>query len=388
MGVDVMTTRFAEIADSVNEIGENHWGMLSGNNFYSSYQWLRLCERDPSAQLRYLLALENGLARAAIPIHNVERETNPSYQWTSILANAGVCPPAGASYLLGTRRGYQSHFLSAAISPDDYERDISVLLDTAEHVAATAGVPNLVIPYLTTYDVLRIARLRQGIYPLHLGNDAWIELSGNDFEDYLAQLPSSRRRTVAYESRRFWAQNYQVTHTILGKCIQDASRLTAQTEARHGRLDDVAAIEKTYTLQADVMGERAEVLLLHESDKVIGFCLFYLHGGVMVLRTVGFDYKHLHGAFEYFNLTYYLPIREAYKRGARYVHAGLEASRAKALRGAVLKPLWLTLLGPEFSIKEVAQLREYNNTQMRQLLHQLDGIVGSVNYSHWEPFIP
>ncbi len=38
---------------------------------------------------------------------------------------------------------------------------------------------------------------------------------------------------------------------------------------------------------------------------------------------------------------YYLPVRIAAEAGARWIHAGVEAAEAKALRGAQLRPLWM-----------------------------------------------
>lgn len=73
----------------------------------------------------------------------------------------------------------------------------------------------------------------------------------------------------------------------------------------------------------------------------LGYCLYYLWGDTLFLRSAGFDYERLRNAAEYFNLVYYLPVRIAAAAGARWIHAGVEASEAKALRGALLRPLWM-----------------------------------------------
>jgi predicted N-acyltransferase len=378
----------ATIVDSVADVGQEYWDSLSRNSFYSSHRWLRFCERDPSARLRYLVVLRDGRPRAAVPIHEVWREPNTVYRWRQLLADAGVRVPTGDGVVVGTRRGYQSHFLSDASDHDGYVRDVSVLLDAAKDVAARNNTPTVAALYLTTADVQAITATRPGMYPLHLGDDAWLELPGTGFEDYLDGLPRTRRRNVRHECRRFLAQDYRVTHTTLHRCLDEASRLTALTEARHGKPTDVAAIRDSFAVQAEVMGDRAEVLLLDHGGDAVGFCLFYLHRGVLVLRTVGFDYQCLSDAYEYFNLAYYIPIRHAYERGARSVHAGVAAARAKALRGATLRPLWLAVLGTRFDAGDIARMREHNRGKLHALVRELDGVSDAVVYADWEPFVP
>jgi hypothetical protein len=64
-------------------------------------------------------------------------------------------------------------------------------------------------------------------------------------------------------------------------------------------------------------------------------------GDTLYLRWAGFDYDRLAGAAEYFNLVYYDQVMQAPKLGVRWIHAGIKAAEAKALRGAELRPLWL-----------------------------------------------
>src|SRR5262249_46534483 len=56
----------------------------------------------------------------------------------------------------------------------------------------------------------------------------------------------------------------------------------------------------------------------------------------------GFDYPNLRGAFEHFNLVYYLPIAYAAERGLPAVHLGSESLEVKVKRGALL--LWTVAL--------------------------------------------
>lgn len=55
---------------------------------------------------------------------------------------------------------------------------------------------------------------------------------------------------------------------------------------------------------------------------------------------VGFDYEALADAFEYFNLTIYIPLRYAFAHGLKRIHLGRESYVAKLRRGAVAEPLW------------------------------------------------
>lgn len=58
------------------------------------------------------------------------------------------------------------------------------------------------------------------------------------------------------------------------------------------------------------------------------------------MRLAGFDYRALRGAFEYFNVVFYLPLRYLYRTGLRRLHLGRESYDAKLRRGATPTPLW------------------------------------------------
>ena len=284
------------VIGSVTDIGPQSWAAVAADRFYSSYDWLRFCEQDASARLRHIVIRRDGTPSAAVPIHNVDAEPNPCYRWRNILADAGLPAPAGRYLLLGTRRGYQSHLLVDRRG-GDRRGDVSALVAAAEELAAAEGMASIAALYVPTPDALDLVHARPGTCPVYLADDAWLELPGSGFDDYLDGLPAARRRKVCYEERRFATHRYRVSRTTLANCVDDATRLVAFTEARYQNAVDTAAIRFSFVRQAAVMGDAAEVLLLHDRQGVVGFCLYYLYGRSLYLRTVGFDYGRLRNAY-------------------------------------------------------------------------------------------
>jgi predicted N-acyltransferase len=65
----------------------------------------------------------------------------------------------------------------------------------------------------------------------------------------------------------------------------------------------------------------------------------FVWGGWLYLWYAGFDYDRMPGAYEYFNVTIYEPLRYCYEHGLSGVHLGAGTHHAKGVRGATVGPL-------------------------------------------------
>jgi predicted N-acyltransferase len=124
--------------------------------------------------------------------------------------------------------------------------------------------------------------------------------------------------------------------------------LAGSTQAKYGHAGAAGMWLELLKLHVAAMGTSAQVALcVRGGEEPVGFCLYYVRGDTLYLRWAGFDYGRLVGVAEYFNLVYYSQIELAAELGVRWLHAGIKATEAKALRGAELRPLWLVDLAED-----------------------------------------
>jgi uncharacterized protein len=236
----------------------------------------------------------------------------------------------------------------------------------------TLGGPargSCVAMYLTTEDARAARDAGVSALPVLLEADAWMAVPPEGWGGCVEELPSKRRVNVRREVRAFEEAGYTVAQLPLADCYQELARLAACTLSKYGHSGSAADHLVTLRKHVDHMGDRARVAVCSRggSDPV-GFCVYYVCGDTIFLRWAGFDYQRLAGAAEYFNLVYYSQIRLAGALGARWLHAGIKATEAKALRGAQLRPLWLLDLTEASPLDGCADLvRAHNRRRYEEL---------------------
>ncbi|MEU6281608.1 GNAT family N-acetyltransferase [Streptomyces sp. NPDC047028] len=323
----------------VHDIGDvpaAEWEALdTPAGLYLSHQWLAAQQRDPTAQVRYALVRDEGRLVAAAPMYVVDTEPNDLYRVHELVADRA---PA-RTLLAGARRGYlNGPLLHPGLSPGRRRAALHRLVAAAGSLAAAHGARPWWL-YVTDPAASELADVC-GTEPVQVGHDARIPLPGTTFDDYLAGLPSKRRVAVRRERRAFEEAGYELRTLRLSECADAAGSLLARLQARHGHAADPDAMARLLRDQADGMADSGIVLAAHADTHMVAFSLFYRHADTVWLRATGYDYARLRAAHEYFNLVYYLPIEHVYAHGATALHVGMESLRAKALRGAVISPLW------------------------------------------------
>ncbi len=369
--------------DPLGGLPDARWDEMAGARFYSSALWLRLVGLEPGARSGGIHVELPGGGRAGMPVAEIADATalaNPHLRWPELLAERGLPSPAGRGLLVGQRRGYLAHLLA---TPD---------ADSAEAVAALyaaarrTGEPDLarVALYLTTPDVQALRAVGVATMPVALAADAWIEIPAGGWDAWLAGASKHQRGRVRGEARRFEAAGYRVEHHPLPRVYRHVGRLTAETERRYGIPADPLQYVEAFRRHAELAGDRAEVLLCAVGDEEpVGCCLYMRDGDTVYVRAVGFDYARLHGVAEYFNLAYHL-LRMP---GVRRLHWGIGTPDGKALRGAVLSPLWLLdltehspLLGRD------AEIIAHNRSFRAGLAAASPVVARAMPAADWDPF--
>jgi hypothetical protein len=365
--------------DPLGGLSDEDWDELAGPRFYSSALWTRLCALAPGAKPGGLHVDLPGGGRAAVPVAAVQDEPNPHNRWTDQLTRRGLPAPPPQGILVGQRRGYLTHLLT---TPDANRQE------AAKHLLAALrelGSDACVAMFLTTPDVLLLREAGVDTMPVALTTDAWIDVPPGGWDPWLDSLGAHRARRIRSEVRRFERAGYRVWRRTLREAYADVARLLARTELRYGREVDVDALARSFRNQGELAGDRAEVLLCGREDgPALGFCLYYRWHDTVYLRAVGFDYEHLDGAAEYFNLTYYRPARFP---GVRHLHAGIETPEGKAGRGASLKPLWLLDLTERSVLSgRDDEVRRHNQAYLTRLRESSPLVANALDDPLWEVF--
>lgn len=374
------------LKSSLGGLSRAEWDAMAGGHFYSSAAWLDFCSTDFGAGIDGVLGTGHGRVRVAAPITARVDPGPSSYNWNLALADRALprLPPCGV--LVGPREGYQTHLLRGGTEPS--VPAVADLLDTLRIRAAAAPPAEraCVAMFLTSPDVRLLHAAGVSAPPVLLEPDAWISVPAGGLPAWIEDLPKSRRVNVRREVRSFRDAGYRIEHVALAECCTGIVPLAVRTLSKYGfeaRPDEEHAALRNHVT---CLGEDARVALCApDGGPPVGFCLYYHWGDTLFVRWVGFDYDRLCDAAEYFNLVYYHLIDWGAARGVRWLHLGVKSIRAKALRGARLRPLWLLDLAADSPLEAVtAQVRSGNAELYRSLAEDRSLVRGLADRADWE----
>lgn len=348
-GAGTLTTTCPVISrvSGVRSLEPAVWRRLTadGSDFYASLPWLAAQEDFGGQPQRLLVAEQDGVVRAVLPYAVPDREFNAFYEPRALWGEPA--PAADGLVHLGVGRGYDNPVLLTASRDGERAGLVAALAEEVAALVAETGRP-AVAQYVRAPETDAVAALLGGaaatVVPVAL--NAVIRLRGTGFDDYLRGFTgprASRRRKIAYERRRFEAAGYRVGCEDLADCRDELAPLLVQLQHKHGQSASAEVTARLILSQAGHLD--GTVFTCRRDGDLLGFSLVYRWHDALHVRMAGFDYPRLAEAFEYFNLTVYLPIDHAFRHGLREVHLGMESYRAKVLRGAELAPM-VTLLGP------------------------------------------
>jgi uncharacterized protein len=360
-------------------VSRDAWDEMTGHNFYSSAGWLDFCALEHGGEFHAVVA-GNGPAEVAVPVYSGGGRAGSPYDWNAELAGRKLPAVAADGLLVGSREGYQAHLLPSAPRPstDAVTRLLAELRERAGDQACVAM-------YLDTEGV-RLFRAAGVTAPaVLLEGDTSIPVPAGGFDAWLAGLTKKRRGTVRKEIAVFSEAGYRIQHLPLRECSEAIAPLAVSTEAKYdfqaGPEEDLASFHN----HEKALGDAAMVVLCTLDDVPVGFCLYYEWQDTVFLRWTGFDYSRLRNSFEYFNLLYYEQLRRAAGRNIRWIHAGMKAMRAKVLRGAEIRPLWLLDLSATSPLTGAEQaVREHNAAYLADILADPTLAGGIADRAQWD----
>jgi hypothetical protein len=349
----------------LNTISRALWDELTGRDFYSSANWLDFCATEHGGLVDAVVVAGNGTsAEVAVPLYSEADLTGSPFDWNAQLSTRSLPTLATSGLLVGPREGYQTRILRS--TPQPTPGAVTRLLT---ELRARAAEKACVAMYLHTEDVRLFHAAGVPAPAVLLESDAWLPVPDGGFDAWLAALSGKRRNSVRKEIAAFTSAGYRIQHLPLRECSTTIAPLAVSTESKYGHDYNAAEDLATFRNHEQCLGDAAMVALCTLDDVPVGFCLYYVWQDTIFLRWAGFDYSRLRNAYEYFNLLYYEQLRWAAEREIRWIHAGMMATRAKVMRGAVLRPLWLLDLAATSPLVDAEQaVHEHNTAFLDELL--------------------
>ena len=184
-------------------------------------------------------------------------------------------------------------------------------------------------------------------------------------DEYLAALPTKRRREASRELRRLADTGVSVRQLKLGE-LENEETLAALAALRarlvckyRGKVDDHRELGKLKRLITEVCGGQPKVFVAEADGDLLGFSLFCAHGDCWYALVNGYDYADERSRFCYFATVFYAPVPVAAEAGVRSLAFGHGSGEAKRVRGCVGLPLtgWIKSADPELSAAVAASAK-------------------------------
>lgn len=321
---------------AISDMPAADWDALTADSLYACHRWLTFVERDTTAHCRYATVERDRQLVAALPLYHVLDEENEFYDPGQLVDGRWQ----GGYLIAGARRGYVNTFpVSDALSDHERRHVLGALLDEVERESAAAAGDGALLLYMPGRTCDELTRLRPDVAPLFTSMDAHLTLPGSGLGDYLSTLRKQARTNARREIATYRAAGLVTGFERIGDCCDEAAPLLQQLQARYGHGGPEEHYRRMLRRHAGALDDMSLVVTARRGGRLVAFALFYLWGSTMYLRLAGFDYPLLAGAFEYFNVAFYLPIEWAYEHGFRQLHLGRESFDAKLRRGARLRPM-------------------------------------------------
>lgn len=230
--------------------------------------------------------------------------------------------------------GYAAHDTATV---DEFVREVTGW-------ARRAGARSIAMTYLHPGfpELLKVVR-RQGWFVETLTHRCDLDVTWNDFDGYLATLPSKRRVTTRREIRAVRELGVELSDRPLAatdRCglLALRTQLVAKYGGRADREKEAALLDR---LVAGFEPENLTVVQARRNGVLLGFTLFVRDGDVWTALMTGSDYANPAARLSYFMTCFYQPAVLAPQRGIRTISLGLGSWEAKRLRGCQLRPVWV-----------------------------------------------
>lgn len=334
--------KFSEV-QSLEAISEEEYSPLSaGRTFYVSRPWLLATEKlRKKGTTSYIVARnKNDQLVGILPLYWGKPSKRGFYapfgRFLSRSEGSFNEDDWSPTFIIGSRTAYACEFLiSSTIDESEKTLILKNLLELAEKKAYIHSSASISAFYINERGRNQLKELINPQNDFFIsGANTILDIKWDNFDDYLASMNTKIRR----ENRVFNSEGYQIIESDLKSSIDVLAELFAKHEQKYGHETSAAnEAEELHTL-AKYANDKSVVLLIKSEDSIVGGILLFVWEDTVYGRNLGISTKG--EKFEYFNLSFYEPIRFAIENGYKHIDLGMTSYPAKVRRGARIEPLW------------------------------------------------
>jgi predicted N-acyltransferase len=340
----VMDVRFL---DSIHDIPPGAWNSLvdkyNGSVFHR-HECLAALEDAALVRARPRHAVVEGPDGLTAIAPLLDTESCPKLQmFLSGYVDSGL---DGVPMLVGHSMYAQS---SAVLGPaEGAERLLAALEypggpDSPDAVRGSSDEPVVFFP-LVPGDAPLLGRLRERGYATGLLSCTnLLPIRWNSFEEYLAWLPSTRRRNIRKAIGRSERAGVVCTVERGGGDVQQMARLIRATAGHHG--SPLFFDEQFLEAVLRRMGAGAVVFTVRVGGRALLTCLALEAGGELAPWCIGFEYESLE-EYGHYNYLYASLVRYAVENRLRLLNLGRSTYYIKRKYGCSLRPVYAAAAGP------------------------------------------
>ncbi len=339
-----------KIYNSIEEIKKEVWDLLTENNVYMCYEYLKTIEETTVFPLLPYYIIVYGEKALAGSVTYFEPQ-NSSKILDSVLL--GRLMESGSfkkatflpSIICNRQRGEGTHFIfSPDINNDQLNLLQDKLIDEIERIAKKKKASVCFLNITNDQEFLMKSLKKRGFYKtIDLPSNS-IDVAWSSFDGYIKYLSIKypyMKKSIRHEMNRNRKSG------VIIKQIQNfekhEKRLFELMKLNHFKHNSSAFMLKDNYIQKikENFGENAIVYTAVKNDIIIGVSIILKKGREAFFSSIGIDHELSEKDFTFFNLGYYEPIREMSGYNLKRIYYGRGLYDTKIKRGCTTKDMFL-----------------------------------------------
>ena len=368
-----------KIYNSITEIKREDWDLLTENNVYMCYEYLKTLEETTVFHLSYFyITLYDQQKLTGALVCSLERK-NPSDIIEKVLLgrlhkylflNRLSFTPS----IIGNRqRGNGTHFIFLpGIDQKQIVLYLNKMLDEMEYIAK---INKSSICFLNVAEseihLMKILKTRGYFYSIDLPftyiDINWTSFQG--YEKYISQKHPVTKKAIRRHIKK--NRNAGVIIEQLQNIGDSQGRLLELLKMNHIKYNSTMfPLKSNYFNQIkENFGNSAVIYIAIKNGIIIGVNVELRKGNESFLSTIGIDHEQSQDDLTFFNLGYYEPIKYASESGIKRMYYGRGLYSTKIKRGCVSEDMFI-FYKPRYKISKLS-LKLWFSFHKQWMMHKL-----------------
>ena len=242
----------------------------------------------------------------------------------------------GPVLILSTRFAHTSGITLKGDVDGGAVNQLHCFLEGVECFADSESLAIVILNVSDTDHALTLALESRG-YADSIGRPvARLHVNWSSWEEYLRTAKHASQNAASSIRREVnRARKRGLVESEWDSSLTSESSLRRIYDAHHLRMNNRALRypDNFFTRLKERIGDGIRVLVAHRDSELVGSTFLLVGNDHAVLPLIGIDHARDGGAFTYFNLLFYAPIRMAAEQGLKSITYGVGAYPAKIRRG-------------------------------------------------------